>query len=351
MPADTTLPFSVETIHEPKELSCLNGERVNLDELNYLAKRLDSFVGDELLQFYLAVEKTGAKSLKDIINLTFNTDKFTLITNVGNMTDVGKDYTLNTEGAIPADSKYDDKYAEIGRNLLGSGKGVFTEYGLLFIEDKPIEEFYDGQVFPPYYYSPSIIDLTLEYNGKIEMVYLPDSDLAAQKAVHRLGAESIDDCKCVCEVENPKYEYLEIRFEEIMHYEGIEALNAVCRTVDEQRADGKKLYATLELTGASTSKDMLVLVNRLNEFELITDISDGDYESVGRYFIENSDDYVLSEDLYDYFDFYEFGKEMANTYSGMFTGTGYISCITADGLNSIRNEFEDESSPMTIGGM
>ena len=78
MPTDTTLPFLVEDIHFPEELSCLNGEYVNLDEMNYLAKRIDSFTEAEMEQFGVAVEKTDAKCLKDLINLTFNLNKFTI---------------------------------------------------------------------------------------------------------------------------------------------------------------------------------------------------------------------------------------------------------------------------------
>ena len=145
MPTDTTQLFFVEDVHYPLELSALNARTVNLDELNFLARRLDSFTDDEIEQFYAAVEQRDVKSLKDLINLTYNLDKFTIIKNVGDMTKVGREYTLNTEGSVPADNRYDDKYAEIGRKLLGSGRGIFTEYGLLFVEDKEIEEYYDGK--------------------------------------------------------------------------------------------------------------------------------------------------------------------------------------------------------------
>ncbi len=37
---------------EPEELSCLKDRFVNLDELNYLAKRMNSFFGDEETRFF-----------------------------------------------------------------------------------------------------------------------------------------------------------------------------------------------------------------------------------------------------------------------------------------------------------
>ena len=45
----------ISAITEPKELSFLKDRLVNLDELNYLAKRMDSFFGDEETQFFEAI--------------------------------------------------------------------------------------------------------------------------------------------------------------------------------------------------------------------------------------------------------------------------------------------------------
>ena len=72
MPTDTTLPFLVEDIHYPIELSALNARNVNLDELNFLARRLDSFTEEEIEQFFAATEHENAQSLKNMSNLTYN---------------------------------------------------------------------------------------------------------------------------------------------------------------------------------------------------------------------------------------------------------------------------------------
>ena len=45
--------------------------KVNLDELDYLAKRLDSFTVGEFSQFQAMAEKLNLASMKDLINLTF----------------------------------------------------------------------------------------------------------------------------------------------------------------------------------------------------------------------------------------------------------------------------------------
>ena len=58
---------------------------VNLDELNYLAKRMDSFFGDEETQFFEAIKLEHFTDMKDLINLTFNLDKYTLIKDVSDI--------------------------------------------------------------------------------------------------------------------------------------------------------------------------------------------------------------------------------------------------------------------------
>lgn len=58
----------------------LEGMQVNLDELDYLAKRLESFDVGEYAQFQAMAEKLDLTSMKDLINLTFCCQQATVIT-------------------------------------------------------------------------------------------------------------------------------------------------------------------------------------------------------------------------------------------------------------------------------
>ena len=53
---------------------------VNVEELNYLAKRLDSFDTGEAAQFQAMAHKLELFELKDLINLTFCCQQATVIT-------------------------------------------------------------------------------------------------------------------------------------------------------------------------------------------------------------------------------------------------------------------------------
>ena len=351
MPTDTTKLFYVRTIDYPNVLSVLSKSEVNLDQLNYLAKRLDCLDDDEMDQFVVAVDYENIGSLRDLINLSFNLDKFTLIKDISDMTKVGRKYILNTEGSVPADSKYDEHYAQVGMDLLNSGRGVFTPKGLLFREDKPLEELYDGQVFPYFAYNASIVDIEIEYNGKSEMVFLPDSELAFGKALKRLGAPDLEACECSLELTNARYSKLVDSFNEVFEKDGINELNSILKTLDEYDIDPNKVAALLEYTGATSSSDINVLIDSADDFELITEIDEGDYDEVGRYFINHSDDYDLSEELEDFFNFDQFGEYIADEHSGQFVSGGFIYYTGYTGLDEILDQLDTADNSMRMGGM
>ena len=72
--------------------------KVNLDELDYLAKRLDSFTVGEFSQFQAMAEKLNLTSMKDLINLTFCCQQATVITDFTNLKEVGRDHYMNIHG-------------------------------------------------------------------------------------------------------------------------------------------------------------------------------------------------------------------------------------------------------------
>ena len=66
--------------------------RVNLDELDYLARRLASFDVGEAAQFQAMAHKLELFELKDLINLTFCCQQATVITDFTNLEAIGRDH-------------------------------------------------------------------------------------------------------------------------------------------------------------------------------------------------------------------------------------------------------------------
>lgn len=72
----------VTEVYWPEEFSMLKDRLANLDELNYLGKRMESFDTLEYDQFLIGISKLDSKEVKDLINLTFNLNHFTLCQDV-----------------------------------------------------------------------------------------------------------------------------------------------------------------------------------------------------------------------------------------------------------------------------
>ena len=71
---------------------------VNVEELNYLAKRLDGFDTGEAAQFQAMAHKLELFVLKDLINLSFCCQQVTVITDFSDLDAVGRDHYMNLHG-------------------------------------------------------------------------------------------------------------------------------------------------------------------------------------------------------------------------------------------------------------
>ena len=291
----TPLELYVTEVVFPEELGCLQDRFVNLDEVNFLGKRMDGFFGDEEYQFYEAMKSEGFDTLPDLINLSFNLNRYPLIRDISDMGKIGREYLLTVKGCLPADDADDPKYAKLGRELIRSGKGVFTEHGLLFVDEStPFQKLYDGQVFPPYVYDSDVLCIArADYNGKSEYLYLPCEEKAIDKALARLGAAP-ENAKITLEdfsVNNPKWFE---RFKQIAADEGVYELNGLANAINSADTDLKKLWLVAEYAEVEEAGQLARLAENIGCFKVIEDVSD--YEDVGRYIGDNNnsgDDYAM----------------------------------------------------------
>ena len=186
---------------EPAELSMLEDCDVSLDALNFLGKRMDGMSKGERDQFLAVLgcpEISEGWGLKTIINLTDNLARYTLIKDTDDLERIGQTHILNVRGFLSESESNDHEWlAEEGMKLLESGTGIDTEYGKLYInEDVPFEEIFNGTTFPAYYCKPnSVAGVEIGYDSLIEFVEIPCEDITIKKALCRLGADGLKDCK------------------------------------------------------------------------------------------------------------------------------------------------------------
>ena len=136
----------VTEVYWPEEFSMLKDRFANLDELNYLAKRMESFDYHEYDQFLIGITKLQNPTEKDLINLTFNLDHFTLCKDVSSYGKIGREYVMNTQGAVPANDEDDPKYAAIGKELIDTR--MLKEHNVdVYFEEQGIHSIQPGAEF------------------------------------------------------------------------------------------------------------------------------------------------------------------------------------------------------------
>ena len=124
---------------------------VNMEELNYLAKRLESFDTGEAAQFQAMAHKLELFELKDLINLTFCCQQATVITDFSDLAAIGRDHYMNLHGgsaSVDELNALDGK--KTARQLIESGSGTITPYGVVYDNGMKLKPVYDGRFFPCY---------------------------------------------------------------------------------------------------------------------------------------------------------------------------------------------------------
>nr|DAT55582.1 MAG TPA: antirestriction protein [Caudoviricetes sp.] len=126
----------------------LLGEYANLDELNYLAARLDE-MSDYDFELFEAVVEVGdcGNSVKDLINLIDNLDSYMVFSNVTNDYDLGY-YYIEESGCYSTDklgtlARYID-YESFGRDVRFEEGGCFTSAGYILHDGSSFTEYYEG---------------------------------------------------------------------------------------------------------------------------------------------------------------------------------------------------------------
>ena len=122
---------------------------VNVEELNYLAKRLDGFDAGEAAQFQATAHKLELFAPKVFINLNFCCQQTTVITDFSDLAAVGRDRYMNLHGgSAPVDELNALDGEKVARQLIDSGCGTVTPYGVVYDNGMKLEQVYQGREFP-----------------------------------------------------------------------------------------------------------------------------------------------------------------------------------------------------------
>lgn len=212
---DTYHEFSIYECEAIPALPFRRLDSPSLDELNFLAKRLDSLNEEERLVLQAVspkILKVGEDELvspKDLINMTYGLDGVSIISNVGNAQQLGQfviENDLHTDvEAVPDDSVYLLDRTRIGQLQQQNDGGVFIDGKYIVTAEYELPEVYDGKNLPmenPTSWFAFKMDVTRppasddlgEVEAIAETLTLPVDRADADELAKRLGMERIEDC-------------------------------------------------------------------------------------------------------------------------------------------------------------
>ena len=325
---------------------------VIVEELNYLAKRLDSFDIYEAAQFQAMAHKLELFELKDLINLTFCCQQVTVITSFSDLASVGRDHYMNLHGGS---ARVDELEAldgeETARLLIENGSGTITPYGVVYDNGMKLDQAYDGQFFPCYYYEPNASAVALtsktepEDSERITWLFLPMAQEEIDRALLRAGITDPSEIRLRL-VESHLPDEVDVLLD--MENESIGDLNALAQaTVGFSDDSLRKLGAVVIMAKPKNAEQIKNLVENLDLFDFAPDTHTP--EEYGKYMIQQSGRFEYDENLDEFYDYEGYAMQRMNEEDGMFTDRGYIAY---KGYTSLAEIMDDSQSRcMEMGDM
>ena len=325
---------------------------VNVEELNYLAKRLDSFDTGEAAQFQAMAHKLELFELKDLINLTFCCQQATVITDFSDLAAIGRDHYMNLHGGS---ASVDELNALDGkgtaRQLIESGSGTITPYGVVYDNGMKLEQVYDGRFFPCYYYEPNAITVAVtaksepEDTEHITWLFLPMVQEEIDRALLRGGITDPSEIRLSLEDSWIPHEVLDLLD---MDHVDISELNALVQALDEfSDMSIRKYAAAAVMARPHTTEQAKHLAENLDLFDFAPSASTP--EEYGKYMIQQSGRFEYDENLDAFYDYEKYGTERMNEEDGMFTDRGYIAYKGYISMEEVMNG--GQSNHMVMGGL
>lgn len=310
-------------------LKRLEGCRVNVDELDYLVKRLDSFADNELAQFQGAAAAKGFAEITDLINLTFCCQEATVITNFSDLEQIGRDHYMNLHGGCASIEELEqlDARKTALDLILNDASGQITPYGVVYDNGMRLETVYDGQHLPCYCYGRDMLAVgLLPQQESLDLtaatwIYLPSTEIQISRAVARSGAAALDELF--------RYETGSMFPEEVdaalnFKQESLDALNTLAKAVVKlSQEDYNKLGAVVSLVKPKNSAEICRLAENLAQFDLIPGVYTP--ESYGKHMIQESGGSGRSLNLDGFCDYTGIGLQQMEQEQGVFTIRGYVT--------------------------
>ena len=109
----------------------------------------------------------------------------------------------------------------------------------------------------------------------------------------------------------------------ISEYSSVQALNELAQRLEELSDDeADKLGAVLEYEACRSVSDVLELLDELDNFDLLTDVTDD--EDLGYYYAEEYCSIDIPENIQPYFNYEAYGRDIRLESSCLYTSYGFL---------------------------
>ena len=299
-----------EVWDEPSYFGFLKDQTVSMDELNFLARRLDGMTEYEKRVVGVYSSETGIREMKQLINLTYSLQGLSLLTDLTDGNRVGLRLYLDRHLAISEEEKSKMDFNACAQKIFSEGKCKFLPHGILVDQGFQMEEVYNGKTFPEYIDRPdeTVAVLSLENEaGDKEYLYLPTDISAMDKVKKRLNIAAFAE-GIVNGIENIRLpeSILPSPEDMCMSLQGdvqkLTLFNEMCQTVscfDEAKMD--RLAMAAGFVGTSEFTDITYIAKHLDEFEIHPQIhTDKEY---GEFLVKEAGMFEVDELLLPHIDY------------------------------------------------
>lgn len=314
--------IKIGTVHNDEKMTdLLSGKTVNLDELNFLTKRLDSLDKNELTTFFAVAYAEKAETMTGLINLSFNTHCYSVIADFRDPHAMGKHMYLTEQGAVSTEEFQSfDGQGYFEKILAENSHPLITPYGVLYQNRNSPEQIYDGTNFPYYQYEDTPITLLLNTQGRLEYLYLPIENSELNKALERLGTESLGDVFWQVDQHNLPDNIADMVINNQIGLDSLNQFTAIFKTMGDREVSA--LSELVDFTKITTAEQLKTLSDCMYEFEYFPDVHTP--QQYGRHMICESGHFEYDENLEDYIDFQSYGQDKVSRETEVFTDKGYL---------------------------
>ena len=312
-------------------LNALVGTLVNIDQLDYLAKRLDGFCAGEVSQFQAVAHKLEMTDITDFVNLTFCCQQATVITDFSNLEAVGRSHFLNLNGGSARMEDLENLDGEETALLLIEGGGeAVTPYGVVYDNGMKLEQVYNGRQLPAYPYDSTLLVLEVApkwgpaEGDSPEYLYLPASERQIERTLLRVGITALHDAQVRLDFDELPEKAAEALDLEHLSGDDLPALNKMCRAIASlNEADQEKLNAVVLMMGPGDMMAVQQLAENLDQFDFIPGIRTP--EEYGMHMIRESGHFEYDENLEGFYDYRRYGEQHIRQEGGRFNECGYVA--------------------------